>query len=185
MCLTAVLLAVSTFIGLQKSTEAQGAMAAAEAKLQARKNAVLVFGATGKLGKEVVAQVQSSPASNNPAFCSRPPLATLAYLPLPQVLESNRTVVAAVRSGDKASDLLPKSERLVVKTGIDVSNPSTFPEDLWEGVTQVVSAVGPTFSRTEEGPKYAPKLVISSGSGAAAVASIQPARVVVAEAPVQ
>ena len=29
----------------------------AGARLQARKNAVLVFGATGKLGREVVAQV--------------------------------------------------------------------------------------------------------------------------------
>ena len=35
----------------------------------------------------------------------------------------------------------------------DVTDTSTFSEDLWRGVTQVVSAVGPTFQRTEEGPK--------------------------------
>ena len=55
----ATLLAVSIFVGVQKSNEAQSAMDEAGARLQARKNAVLVFGATGKLGREVVAQVPS------------------------------------------------------------------------------------------------------------------------------
>ena len=77
----------------------------------------------------------------------------------PQVLESNRTVVAAVRDEGKARDVLPSSERLVLRSGVDVTDPSTFSDDLWEGVTQVVSAVGPTFSRTEQGPKYALSLV--------------------------
>ena len=71
------------------------------------------------------------------------------------MLESNRTVVAAVRDEGKARDVLPSSERLLVRSGVDVTDPSTFSDDLWEGVTQVVSAVGPTFSRTEQGPKYA------------------------------
>ena len=53
----ATLLAVSAFIGFTKAQEAQGAMATATAKLQSRKNAVLVFGATGKLGREIVSQV--------------------------------------------------------------------------------------------------------------------------------
>ena len=75
------------------------------------------------------------------------------------MLESNRTVVAAVRDEGKARDVLPSSERLLVRSGVDVTDPSTFSDDLWEGVTQVVSAVGPTFSRTEQGPKYALSLV--------------------------
>ena len=80
-----------------------------------------------------------------------------------QILESQRTVVAAVREEGKAGDVLPEDERLVVKSGIDVTNPSTLGKDLFEGVTQVVSAVGPTFSRTEEGPKYAPFGVVHHG----------------------
>jgi hypothetical protein len=65
-----------------------------------------------------------------------------------QLLLAGRNVVAAARSADKAevfAELEPDSlpGTLFIRTGIDITNPSTLSDELLEGVTQIVSAVGP------------------------------------------
>ena len=76
--------------------------------------------------------------------------------PVLQLLQANRAVVAAVRDPAKAEDLFQDASGSVAVEAADVTDPSTFSDSLWQGVSQVVSAVGPTFQRTEEGPKCAP-----------------------------
>jgi hypothetical protein len=65
-----------------------------------------------------------------------------------QLLAAGRDVVAAARSADKAevfaeleSDSAPG--KLFINTGVDVTDASTLGDELLEGVTQIVSAVGP------------------------------------------
>ena len=70
-----------------------------------------------------------------------------------QLVQANRSVVAAVRDPAKAEDVFQSISGDVAIEPADVTDTSSFTEDLWRGVTQVVSAVGPTFQRTEEGPK--------------------------------
>ena len=72
-----------------------------------------------------------------------------------QLLEANRSVVAAVRDPAKAEDLFSSAGGSVAIEAADVTDPSSFTEQLWQGVSQVVSAVGPTFQRSEDGPKCA------------------------------
>ena len=56
-----MLVAVSTVYGIRQAQATEAAVAATPAgKRMARKDAVLVFGATGKLGREIVAQVSSA-----------------------------------------------------------------------------------------------------------------------------
>ena len=73
-----------------------------------------------------------------------------------QLVAANRTVVAAVRDPVKAEGLFHDASGSVAIEAADVTDPASFSDNLWQGVTQVVSAVGPTFQRTEEGPKCAP-----------------------------
>jgi uncharacterized protein YbjT (DUF2867 family) len=91
-------------------------------------DAVLVFGSTGKLGRLVVQQL----------------------------LAAGRNVVAAARSADKAevfAELEPDSTpgKLFIRTGVDVTDASSLSDELLEGVTQIVSAVGPVFGCTPDG----------------------------------
>jgi NAD(P)-dependent dehydrogenase (short-subunit alcohol dehydrogenase family) len=65
-----------------------------------------------------------------------------------QLLAAGRNVVAAARSAEKAelfAELEPDSApgKLFIRTGVDVTDASTLGDELLEGVTQIVSAVGP------------------------------------------
>ena len=64
-------------------------------------------------------------------------------------------MVAAVRDPAKAEDLFATAGASVAVEAADVTDPSTFSDNLWQGVSQVVSAVGPTFRQSEDGPKCA------------------------------
>eukprot|EP00878_Enallax_costatus_P001050 GHUV01001185.1.p1 GENE.GHUV01001185.1~~GHUV01001185.1.p1 ORF type:complete len:643 (+),score=165.16 GHUV01001185.1:143-2071(+) len=99
-----------------------------------RENAVLVFGASGKLGRKIVEKL----------------------------VRSGRTVVAAVRSTDKASEVFESCGLkegnssssggiLITAGGVDVTNPETLTAELFQGVTQVVSALGPVAGRLPDG----------------------------------
>lgn len=79
-----------------------------------------------------------------------------------QLLESGRTVIAAVRDGKKALDALKDSYGisegrqqsggiLFMESGIDVTNKATLTRDLFAGVSQVVCATGAVFGRDSEG----------------------------------
>jgi len=73
-----------------------------------------------------------------------------------QLLGAGRNVVAAVRSQDKAEvfeemGLDGATGTLFVKAGVDITDAATLSDGLLEGVTQIVSAVGPVFGRTPEG----------------------------------
>ena len=65
-----------------------------------------------------------------------------------QLLAAGRNVVAAARSAGKAevfAELEPYSTpgKLFIKTGVDATDAATLGDELLEGVTQIVSAVGP------------------------------------------
>lgn len=84
----------------------------------APKDGVLVIGGTGKLGRAVVAEL----------------------------LTSGREVVAACRNEEKGKELLrdtAKNPKFWIRGGLDVT--SNVDESIFEGVTQVVSCVGPVF----------------------------------------
>ncbi|KAL4536080.1 hypothetical protein Ndes2437B_g05513 [Nannochloris sp. 'desiccata'] len=101
-----------------------------------RENAVLVFGASGRTGRQVVAEL----------------------------LKAGRTVVAAVRDENRAAEAFaplgispgrqqsPSEGVLFLQTGIDVTDDSTLATpDLFKGVTQIICTLGPVFGRTAEG----------------------------------
>lgn len=112
------------------AADAADAAAAAAAEPPAppplpRENAVLVFGATGRMGRRIVEAL----------------------------LRSGRTVVAAARSGDKAATVFEESGImegrqpqgsgiLFVESGVDVTNPETLGAGLFAGVSQVGEAGG-------------------------------------------
>lgn len=106
-----------------------------------RSNAVLVFGATGRSGKLIVQEL----------------------------VRGGRTVIAAVRSADKAAEAWSalglqegyqadesgetKTDGgiLITQAGVDVTDESTLTEELFRGVTQVVSALGGVAGRLPDG----------------------------------
>lgn len=120
------------------SPSSAGATQAAPTR-PAVKNAVLVFGASGKTGRAVVASL----------------------------LASGRDVVAAVRDEARAKDALATvgvaaegvqpggGGTLAIVSGVDVTTPSTLDPasnpSLWAGVTQAVLALGPVVGRAPEG----------------------------------
>eukprot|EP00959_Pyramimonas_sp_CCMP1952_P154842 3239348-Pyramimonas_sp.AAC.1 len=98
----------------------------------------MVFGASGKTGREVVARL----------------------------LHSGRNVVAVVRDTKRMEEALatglldgPVPEpvlekwraRLTIKDGVDITNADTLTSDLFQGVTQVVNTLGPVFGRLPDG----------------------------------
>jgi uncharacterized protein YbjT (DUF2867 family) len=134
------LVGVIAAVAAATAAPADGAAAAAEGAAWGAaappppkpKNAVLVFGAGGRLGREVV-------------------LALLA---------DGRDVVAAARDGAKTAATLasalgnadaPLPKSLFVKGPVDVTDPSTLTADLFEGVTQVISATGAVFGKNAAG----------------------------------
>jgi uncharacterized protein YbjT (DUF2867 family) len=105
-----------------------------------RENAVLVLGSTGRLGRRIVERL----------------------------LASGRVVVAAARSEARAADVLlaPKDKgglaiapgtrlssggALYLETSVDVTDPATLPPQLFEGVSQVVIALGGVVGRLPSG----------------------------------
>ncbi|KAK9820647.1 hypothetical protein WJX81_005527 [Elliptochloris bilobata] len=100
-----------------------------------RQNAVLVFGASGKLGRQVVQQL----------------------------VRSGRTVVAAVRDADRARAAFaelglqegaagqPEQGALIIEGGVDITEAPTLGTALWRGVTQTAIAVGPVFGKLPGG----------------------------------
>ncbi|GBF93005.1 hypothetical protein Rsub_05616 [Raphidocelis subcapitata] len=108
--------------------------AAPAAEALPRKDAVLVLGATGRAGRAIVQQL----------------------------LRDGRTVVAAVRSADKATEVFSSlgvaegrqegsGGILFVDAGVDVTKEETLTEELFRGVTQVVSALGGVAGRLPDG----------------------------------
>jgi hypothetical protein len=118
--------------GAQASSSVSAASSAASASKVT--NAVLVFGAGGRLGREVVMAI----------------------------LADGRTVVAAARDAAKTQATLEAAlaaspagamaaKRLFVRGGVDVTDASTLTADLFKGVTQVVSATGAVFGKNAAG----------------------------------
>ncbi|KAI8465804.1 MAG: complex I intermediate-associated protein 30-domain-containing protein [Monoraphidium minutum] len=111
--------------------------AAAAAEVPAplpRADAVLVLGATGRSGRAIVQEL----------------------------LRAGRTVVAAARSADKATEVFSGmgiqegrqaegSGIMFTAAGVDVTNPATLNAELFAGVTQVVSALGGVAGRLPDG----------------------------------
>lgn len=101
-----------------------------------RKDAVLVLGASGRVGRQLVLQL----------------------------VQSGRTVIACVRSSEKASLLFEqlglkqgyqspenKGGVLVVEGGLDVCAEGGLPARIWEGVSQVAISLGGVFGPLPEG----------------------------------
>lgn len=77
-----------------------------------------------------------------------------------QLLQAGRTVVAAGRDSEKVKSALHElgleegsthGGILAFEGGIDIANAGSLSNGLWEGVEQVVIAVGPTYSKSENG----------------------------------
>jgi uncharacterized protein YbjT (DUF2867 family) len=122
------------------ATATAGPTAAAPLPPPPRENAVLVLGSTGRLGRRIVERL----------------------------LASGRVVVAAARSEARAADVLlapkdkgglalsaqtrlPSGGALFVEPNVDVTDPSTLPPRLFEGVSQVVIALGGVVGRLPSG----------------------------------
>jgi uncharacterized protein YbjT (DUF2867 family) len=98
-----------------------------------RGDAVLVFGASGRVGRLVVGEL----------------------------LAAGRTVVAAARDAGATAERLaaagapagaaPGGGALLVDGGVDITNAETLTDALFEGVTQVVLATGGVFGRLPDG----------------------------------
>ena len=100
-----------------------------------RENAVLVFGASGRSGRELVFSL----------------------------LTAGRTVIAAVRSVSRAKEAFQplgiteglqkngSSGILFLQGGVDITNSDTLTADLFQGATQIVCSVGAVFGRTADG----------------------------------
>jgi len=99
----------------------------------APENAVLVFGAKGKTGRLVVQQL----------------------------LDSGRTVVAAVRSAEMATKVFselglkggpqPSGGALILRGAVDVTDAATITPELFNGISQVVIAMGAVAGRLPDG----------------------------------
>lgn len=131
--LGAIAWGVAASQGAVQGAEAAGNTEAADVVLP-RENAVLVFGASGRAGREIVAAL----------------------------LSAGRTVVAACRSEDKARKAFEQAGLalggqpsgagiLFVEAGVDVTNPETLGPELFNGVSQVVISTGAVFGRTADG----------------------------------
>ncbi len=97
-----------------------------------REDAVIVFGASGRSGRQIVSKL----------------------------LASGRTVVAAVRSREKALEIFAEAGVtegrnakgiLFVEEGVDVTDATSLTAELFAGVTSVVVSTGAVFGRDENG----------------------------------
>lgn len=107
-----------------------------EEKKQARKalgdkevdGAVMVVGASGMLGREVVKAMR----------------------------ERGKNVVAAARTAEKAEQALEgvaSDEGLALRTNVDVTNPDTLDASLFRGVEHIVCTLGPILGEREDGSR--------------------------------
>lgn len=122
-----------------------------------REDAVIVFGASGRSGRQIVSKL----------------------------LASGRTVVAAVRSREKALEIFAEAGVtegrnakgiLFVEEGVDVTDATSLTAELFAGVTSVVVSTGAVFGRDENGAMgylngMTPKKVDSQGVAAIANAA--------------
>lgn len=94
-----------------------------------RKDAVLVFGASGRLGKQVVAEL----------------------------VEAGRHVVATSHKADKleqafAGKTAKGPGHLYFENSVDITDSAALmSKELWQGISQVVTTVGPAFGRQPDG----------------------------------
>lgn len=100
-----------------------------------RKDAVVVFGASGRSGREIISGL----------------------------LASNRTVIAAVRSKERTVEAFSglgivqgrqsngSEGILFIEEGIDVTDPATLTADVFKGATQAISSIGAVFGRSADG----------------------------------
>jgi hypothetical protein len=85
-------------------------------------NAAIIFGATGKLGEEITKRMLKA----NP----------------------NKAIILTGRNESKLNDLFSsiQSKNVIIRSNVDVTKPETITADLFEGVEQVVCAIGPAFA---------------------------------------
>eukprot|EP00892_Ulva_mutabilis_P007202 jgi/Ulvmu1/4854/UM020_0140.1 len=117
--------AIGAFAANNKSDAGSSSTSKVSRQPPPRKNAVLVFGSTGKAGKQVVKEL----------------------------LASGRTVVAATRApkpdtaawaelGVKEGKQSESGGILFFESGVDITDPATLKKDIFRGATQVVIACG-------------------------------------------
>lgn len=99
-----------------------------------RKNAVIVFGSTGKAGKQVVKALL---AAGRTVIA-----ATRAAKPDPEAWAE-----LGVREGAQESG----GGILFIESGVDITDAATLKKDLFRGVTQAVIACGPVFRQDGKG----------------------------------
>ena len=151
----------SQAIGMAKNpaqSTSQQAPSSDEPEVLPRENAVIVFGAAGRSGRQIVSKL----------------------------LASGRTVVAAVRDSGKALDILGEQGVvegrnssggiLFVEGSVDVTDSSSLTPELFSGVTSVVISTGAVFGRDEQGNMgylngMTPEKVDSQGVAAIAAAA--------------
>lgn len=132
LCGAAVaVVAVGAFVASNKSDSESGGTSKVQRTPPPRKNAVIVFGSTGKAGKQVVKAL----------------------------LEGGRTVIAATRAAKPDTDMWAElgvcegeqesgSGILFFESGVNVTDATTLRKELFQGVTQAVIACGPV-SKTD------------------------------------
>lgn len=126
---------IAAVVGGKKGGEdAAGLVDPATIRLYQPRDAVVVFGASGRTGSMLVKSL----------------------------LAEGRDVIAAVRDSARAKQMLvvemglsegKKGARggFVIRGGVDVTNPETLTEELFQGATQVVISTGAVFGQKEDG----------------------------------
>ncbi|PSC71557.1 nadh:ubiquinone oxidoreductase complex i intermediate-associated 30 [Micractinium conductrix] len=112
-----------------------------------RENAVLVFGATGRMGRVLVdsllAQGRTVIAATRSADCARDVLGKEG--PTGTVVAFNAASAARSAGGAGGNGIL------FIEPGVDITNPDTLTPEIFKGVTQVVTSVGAVFGKTADG----------------------------------
>lgn len=146
-----VAIVASALAGESKSSPSSGSASSSSSAASAtppppppRRDAVAVFGASGKVGRQIVKYLLASSQQAAPAG-------------------NRRTVVAAVRSAERAREVFAecgidvdravREGLLAVVGGVDVTDASTLSPnpELWRGVSQAAISLGPVFARLPGG----------------------------------
>lgn len=139
---------VGAFVASNRTDSESGGTSKVKRTPPPRKNAVIVFGSTGRAGKEVVKAL----------------------------LQAGRTVIAASRAAQPDTDMWAElgvcegeqesgSGILFFESGVDVTDATTLRKELFQGVTQAVIACGPVQKTDNTGFKdgLTPKDVDADG----------------------